>query len=832
MSKRRYSRRLPALAFSIALASNIAPAYAQFDRGPTETKPWAELKLNPKTRVRLQFRNASIDAILSLFERVSGITLVKDPTLTGTLTLTSATAVPLNDAFNILSKTLSLKGYRIQREDGLLVIRKQAANNGNRTPQAGGLTPGGMSGGPGGGPGEAPEEASVLRVYTIQYANASQLARTLNEVFGNLANGNGGANPQPAGPGGGPTFRGPGGGPGGGGPGGDGPGGGGGPVNVPPPGGGGGGGTTPEAGRPQAFAQGGGPAGRTGGTASFRASADDYSNSIAIYATERVHTQVKEMIAKLDRLTEDPKRLKVYRLVHAGAADLVAVVQNVLNGAAPTGRGGATTQQTSGPTAFMRAASGGTAGAGQVVEDSRTNSLVVTATETNLATLDRIIPELDKPVESQGTAFIFPLKNAKSDDIASLLQQAFGQRQGTGTTSTPGQNTTSSNSSNRNQTPTNRSGGLGGNGLNELPLQLNERGELLTSIGVNQVIGPTFFGGSSQQSTGSQSRTNQSVVRDSQGRVVNTPELAGQVTVVSDPNTNSLIVVAMPEHAELIRQILDQLDKIPEQVMIEAIIVEAALDSSRKFGVEWKFAADRLFKSNTSGTGQTDFGQTAATTGVSGLQYTVTGPNLNVFFNALKEDTSFHVLSTPRIFTSNNVQAEINISQSVPYVLSSSTDTNGNISYNYSFEDVGIVLTVTPRITSNGYVTMEVSQTANELQGYTSFNAPIINQRQADTTVSVRDGDAIILGGIMRKTVTSSVKKVPLLGDLPLLGNLFKSTSRADSKTELMVFLRPRIVRSAEDAQKLREEAEKISPSSARPRDGGKQKAPSSSAPR
>ena len=91
-------------------------------------------------------------------------------------------------------------------------------------------------------------------------------------------------------------------------------------------------------------------------------------------------------------------------------------------------------------------------------------------------------------------------------------------------------------------------------------------------------------------------------------------------------------------------------------------------------------------------------------------------------------------------------------------------------------------------------------------------NAPIVNQRQAQTTVSVRDGEAIILGGIIRKTVTSSVKKVPLLGDLPLLGNLFKSTNRADSKTELMVFLRPRIVRNAVDARKLTESTGAVPP--------------------
>jgi general secretion pathway protein D len=128
---------------------------------------------------------------------------------------------------------------------------------------------------------------------------------------------------------------------------------------------------------------------------------------------------------------------------------------------------------------------------------------------------------------------------------------------------------------------------------------------------------------------------------------------------------------------------------------------------------------------------------------------------------------------------------------------------------------------------------MVVSQTANDLQGYTDFNAPIINQRQADTTVSVKDSETIVLGGIIRSTVTSNVRKVPLLGDIPLLGELFRSTTKGKQKTELIVFLTPRVVKDADDARLLRDrvkgqlspgqqkqidrELGKITPNSAKP---------------
>ena len=285
------------------------------------------------------------------------------------------------------------------------------------------------------------------------------------------------------------------------------------------------------------------------------------------------------------------------------------------------------------------------------------------------------------------------------------------------------------------------------------------------------------------------------------------------MTAIADPNTNSIIVVTSPENAAIIRSILDQLDKIPEQVLIETVIVEASLSANDKLGVEWNYTKSGT-NTSTLGTGFDNTGATNSDGTVNeGFKYTLTGTNYSVFLNALRSDNKFQVLSTPKIFTSNNVQAVINISQSIPYITSSRQDVNGNFTYSYSFQDVGVVLTVTPRITSNGMVTMEVDQQANDLQGYTTFNAPIINQRQATTTVSVKDGETIILGGIIRKTINTDVRKVPLLGDIPLLGNLFKSTAKTNQKTELLVFLTPRVVRDPEEARKLREENErKMSP--------------------
>lgn len=776
------------LVLSILLASTSG--FAQFDFGggaAGPSTPWTEFKLNPKTRMKLDFRNANIDMVLNLFSQASNVVIVKDPALTGPITITSPNKVSLADAFEILNATLKLKNYELRKEGKLLVVR--STGRGGNSGRPGGSGQGGDMGSGATSPfsGMSPDQmrelfggSSTLKVYKIEFANATAVARVINDVFAQLQNPfeqmmqmqMGGGNNQ--------------------------------------------GGRGGQGGRFNRF---GGGGGMQRGPQTVRASADDFSNSVIVNAPDNTHRQVESIIKEIDKDTEQPLKPKVYKLEYAVAQDIAPAVQNVLASNAPRGRGGMTTQNIPIEQRFQQAARLGSFNAafGTVVADQRTNALVVTATDDNHKLLDQVIKDLDVDVKLESTTFVFPLANARADQITTLLNQAFGTRTGAGTrTNATGFGTRTNTNVPRNNTGRNN-GGLGGGGFggggqanngNELELALedpnSDSGLLMTSVDVTQ-------GGGFGQALGGNRQTTQGATgRDAQGRLVPTRDLTNQVTAIPDQNTNSIIVVTSPDNIELIRQILAQLDKIPEQVMIETIIVEATLDSSSKLGVEWNFSKTGAFGSGSlNEQGNAAFGLQTANPALQGFRYTLTGKDFNVFLNALATDQKFHVLSTPRIFTSNNAQAEINISQRVPYVLSSREDPNGNLTFTYAFEDVGIVLTVTPRITANGYVTMEISQTANDLQGFTSFNAPIINQRQANTTVSVRDGETIILGGIIRNTVSSTTKKVPLLGDLPILGNLFKSTDKQNVKTELLVFLRPRVVRDPVEAAKLREEEQK-----------------------
>lgn len=784
---------LRAAALTLTAAALVAGSTGQFI-GLENKTPWKQFKLNAKTRLKLDYRNANVDAIIAMYQRASGVTIVKDPSLTGGLSISSAKAVPLDDAFQILATTLSLKGYDMSKDGNLLVIKKRDANRG--WTGAGG--PGGTSTIP--FPTPEPDGDTSLRVYPIQYANASQIAKIINDVFADSGNqgfggfrfGDNGAPPMANNQGNGN-------------------------VQVEAGvqfgrGGGGGGGQRPGGGGgfqfPNRFNFG------RQNTTLVKASSDDYSNQVIVSAPERFQSQVSQIIKQLDKLTDTPVISKVYKLQYAAATDAQSVVQNVLNANVPRGRGGATTSQNQGPGAFFNALRGQQTGSGTAVADTRTNSLVVTATPENLKTIDSVVAEIDRDVPVESTTFVFQLENAKAEDVANLLQSAFGTRTGVNGART-NFNNTNRNNNNTNRNNTNRNNTLGG-GLNsemqgnEIDMAMadpnSEAGALATSVGVTQNFGQNFFGGQNRTGTNSQ----QTFGRGPNGQVVNTRDLSNQVTAIADQNTNSIIVVTSPENAAIIRSILDQLDKIPEQVMIETIITEASLTAADKLGVEWNFTDSH----NKVATDFNNIGAVATSTvDPEGFRYTLTNNNFSVFLNALRSDNKFQVLSTPRIFTSNNVEAVINISQSIPYITNSRQDANGNFTYNYQFRDVGVVLTVTPRITSNGMVTMEVDQTANDFQGYTDFNAPIIQQRQATTTVSVKDGETIVLGGIIRRQVTTDKRKIPLLGDIPLLGQLFRSTTKNDQKTELLVFLTPRIVRDPEEARKLREDTvNKMSP--------------------
>ena len=276
------------------------------------------------------------------------------------------------------------------------------------------------------------------------------------------------------------------------------------------------------------------------------------------------------------------------------------------------------------------------------------------------------------------------------------------------------------------------------------------------------------------------------------------------VSVASDgdaANANTLLISASPRYFETLCEIISELDQPPPQVLIQVLLAEVRLDDTTDFGVDWNFAATSGSKSIDTGTNfgiQTDIGK-------SGFNLAISGSDLGFFLRALQAQGRLEVLSRPQILASDNQEAEINVGQQVPFIRDSRITEAGTTINTLDYEDVGIILRVTPRINPDGSVRMEVSPEISSISDSTvqvseTVNAIIINNRSAETTVTVQDGHTIVIGGLITTEDQEREDKVPLLGDLPGLGWLFRKTKLVKVRTELLIILTPHVLRNVEEA--------------------------------
>lgn len=304
---------------------------------------------------------------------------------------------------------------------------------------------------------------------------------------------------------------------------------------------------------------------------------------------------------------------------------------------------------------------------------------------------------------------------------------------------------------------------------------------------------------------------------------------AGSDIVLADPATNSLIIRAPDVTYNALRAVIDKLDARRAQVFIEALIVEVAAEKAAEFGVQW-MDLSRLYDSGTNFIGGTNFGgrgtgtniiDAAANLGslsqglnVGVVQGTINIPGLGVVTNlgalvkALQSDTSANILSTPNLLTLDNEEAKIVVGQNVPFITGqyAQTGTTTTVAPFQTIErsDVGLTLRVRPQVSEGGSVKLQIHQEVSNLSSSTAAAADLItNMRSIDSTVLVDDGQIVVLGGLISDMTDGGVEKVPLLGDIPLVGYLFRYEKRKRVKTNLMVFLRPYVLRDANSANVL-----------------------------
>ena len=296
--------------------------------------------------------------------------------------------------------------------------------------------------------------------------------------------------------------------------------------------------------------------------------------------------------------------------------------------------------------------------------------------------------------------------------------------------------------------------------------------------------------------------------------------------VQADPATNSLIITAPEPQYRQLRAVIDRLDARRAQVFVESLIAEVSADRAAEFGVQWQGALGGAGSPNIGLLG-TNFGAgisniiNLSTSVASGTPAVARGANLGVAHQTngvyvlgflarfLEESGSGNVLSTPNLLTLDNEEAKIVIGQNVPFVTGQFTNTGNSSTVNpfqtIERKDVGLTLKVKPQISENGTVKLAIYQEVSSVLASTvnATNGPTTNKRTIESNVLVEDGAVVVLGGLLQDEYSGNQEKVPGLGDVSFFGNLFKSETRARKKTNLMVFLRPVVVRDAAATERL-----------------------------
>ena len=472
--------------------------------------------------------------------------------------------------------------------------------------------------------------------------------------------------------------------------------------------------------------------------------------------------RLARIIAALD--VANATGVEVIPLKNALATDLVPILQRLLDSGAASGAA---------PAAGQTDASFKTT----VMAEPRSNSLILRAANTARMTLARsLIAQLDQPTDkgpnaASGNIHVVYLKNADSTKLAATLRAAIsaqGNAAGGATTAV------ASGMTNTNNTANNAAGG-----------------------GANA----SFNSAGGQPSTGGQ--------------------------IQADPSTNSLIITAPEPQYRQLRAVIDKLDARRAQVFVESLIAEVSAEKAAEFGVQWQ--------GPLGGKGDTNIGLlgtnfrvgganliSLAAQGASGTVAPSSGLNIGVAHNNngtyvlgflarfLQTTGDGNVLSTPNLLTLDNEEAKIVIGQNVPFVTGQYTNNNnaaGSVNPFQTIErkDVGLTLRVKPQISENGTVKLQIYQEVSRLDpaSINSATGLITNKRSIESSVLVEDGGIVVLGGLLQDDFGNSQERVPGLGDVPLFGNLFRADSRSRKKTNLMVFLRPVVVRDGASTENL-----------------------------
>ncbi len=422
------------------------------------------------------------------------------------------------------------------------------------------------------------------------------------------------------------------------------------------------------------------------------------------------------------------------------------------------------------------------AGMMKVVSLPQLNSLMlISPRKEHLEEARKWIERLDRGGEMNGVArhlYVYPVQNGRAERLASLLTQLFDIQ----------------------------TSGAGGSGNRMQTLKPGSTPVTLGSAGAKSSQGAKT---ASRRNAGSALR---GLLRAGQ-RPSNASGGDQAVRVVADEENNALLILARPRDYGKIEDALRRLDVAPLQVLIEATILEVTLKGELQYGLQWVFnhrlGGDHRGTGILDGNGNTPGLGDLSGFGANGFSYVVSGASgsINAILSALASDSLVKVLSSPSILVLDNHTAHINVGNQQPVKVGTTTTDGGTTTENIQFRDTGVFLEVTPRVNAGGLVTMDLTQKVTDVGGIDdATNQRSFVQREIQSTVAVQSGGSIVLGGLIKDNGEASGSGLPGLHDLPVIGNLFGSTIKANTRQELLVIITPRALRNEQDVLNLGEE--------------------------
>lgn len=471
-----------------------------------------------------------------------------------------------------------------------------------------------------------------------------------------------------------------------------------------------------------------------------------------------------------------------------------------------------------------------------VVAHEPTNSVVISDSAANIARLSQILSSLDRSWEREKMEIV-PLQFSEAENTAKLVMQILEGGTDVAVRGAKGGTTVRKKASGQviPYARTNKLMLLGDEQFitetRTLIRQLDEKAENgsagvhvyylenAEAEGLSETLNKIISGAKKKPAT----------TKDAQAE-----EIFGDVTITADKPTNAVIINATAQDYENVQGLIQQLDIKRKQVFVEALILELSMDALMDLGASLQGAIETGSDSLIFGTSNSSSGGLATFTPTDGVPSvlaqavdgillgglfnpittvingeTVTVPALSALIGLSQTDSNVNVLSAPRLLTSDNEEAEIVVGKNVPIITSKSTDNAGNPINSVERQDAALTLRFTPQITEGNLVRLKVFQeitAVTDSVGTVDEVGPTFKKTLLRNSIVARDGETVVLGGLFQTDVTASVTKVPLLGDIPILGHLFKRTKDVEKKTSLLIFITPRVIRNSEDLKQITQE--------------------------